>query len=98
MPDEPMPFREWMSRALFDPERGYYARQIRTVGRRGETTAGLGANTKSKILCNDNCIAEYTPSSPSHKPPHQFTMGSVGADDISDAPITVLITGFGVRN
>jgi len=36
MAGETIPFREWMQRALFDPQRGYYARQIRTVGRRGD--------------------------------------------------------------
>ncbi|MCE9520033.1 MAG: SAM-dependent methyltransferase [Verrucomicrobia bacterium] len=42
--NEAVPFSEWMRRALFDPQRGYYARQIRTVGRRGDftTSAGIG--------------------------------------------------------
>ncbi len=35
MPD-PVPFSAFMARALFDPERGYYTRNIRTVGARGE--------------------------------------------------------------
>ncbi|MEN3940886.1 SAM-dependent methyltransferase [Prosthecobacter sp. SYSU 5D2] len=35
MPD-PVPFSAFMARALYDPERGYYARQIRTVGARGD--------------------------------------------------------------
>jgi len=30
------PFSAFMARALFDPERGYYTRQIRTVGPRGD--------------------------------------------------------------
>jgi SAM-dependent MidA family methyltransferase len=30
------PFSSFMARALFDPERGYYTRQIRTVGRAGD--------------------------------------------------------------
>jgi SAM-dependent MidA family methyltransferase len=36
MAGETIPFRDWMQRALFDPQCGYYARQIRTVGRRGD--------------------------------------------------------------
>jgi SAM-dependent MidA family methyltransferase len=41
---EAIPFREWMRRALFDPERGYYSRNVRTVGRRGDfsTSATVG--------------------------------------------------------
>lgn len=43
MPAAPVPFSTFMARALYDPERGYYARQIRTVGARGDfsTTATL---------------------------------------------------------
>ncbi len=46
--DEPgtggaVPFSEWMRRALFDPHRGYYARHIRAVGRRGDFTTAAGA-------------------------------------------------------
>ena len=33
---DPVPFSAFMARALYDPERGYYARQIRTVGARGD--------------------------------------------------------------
>ena len=32
----PKPFSDFMARALYDPERGYYARQIQTVGARGD--------------------------------------------------------------
>lgn len=32
----PVPFSAFMARALYDPERGYYARQIKTVGARGD--------------------------------------------------------------
>lgn len=32
----PEPFSSFMRRALFDPERGYYSRNIRTVGSRGD--------------------------------------------------------------
>lgn len=37
------PFASFMARALFDPQRGYYSRQIKTVGARGDfsTTATL---------------------------------------------------------
>jgi SAM-dependent MidA family methyltransferase len=43
-PDEAMPFDEWMRRALFDPQSGYYAHHIRAVGRRGDfsTSATTG--------------------------------------------------------
>lgn len=34
----PIPFEEFMARALHDPERGYYARRISGVGRRGDFT------------------------------------------------------------
>lgn len=38
-----VPFSAFMARALYDPQRGYYTRQIRTVGARGDfsTTATL---------------------------------------------------------
>jgi len=42
-PDEAVPFSEWMRRALFDPRRGYYARRIRALGRRGDFTTAPGA-------------------------------------------------------
>lgn len=42
-PRSSMPFSEWMRRALFDPRRGYYARQIRTLGRRGDFSTSAGA-------------------------------------------------------
>ena len=39
-------FRDFMQRALHDPERGYYARRISTVGARGDfsTSATLGTD------------------------------------------------------
>lgn len=38
----PIPFEEFMRRALHDPQRGYYARRITGIGRRGDfTTAPL---------------------------------------------------------
>ena len=45
MPPDSLPFREWMHRALYDPERGYYARQIRTVGRRGDFSTSATLST-----------------------------------------------------
>ena len=47
MTDKAIPFSEWMRGALFDPQRGYYARNIRTVGRGGDfSTSG----TISRVL------------------------------------------------
>lgn len=34
----PIPFEEFMRRALYDPQRGYYARHITGVGKRGDFT------------------------------------------------------------
>jgi SAM-dependent MidA family methyltransferase len=34
----PIPFEAFMHRALYDPERGYYARRIRGLGKRGDFT------------------------------------------------------------
>ncbi len=45
MPAETMPFSEWMRRALFDPERGYYTRHIGTVGRRGDFSTSATVST-----------------------------------------------------
>ena len=39
-----MPFREWMRRALHDPECGYYSRHGRTVGRRGDFSTSATAS------------------------------------------------------
>lgn len=36
MPQPVEPFATFMARALYDPERGYYAKRIRTVGARGD--------------------------------------------------------------
>lgn len=38
IPSSPIPFEEFMRRALHDPERGYYARNINRVGRGGDFT------------------------------------------------------------
>jgi SAM-dependent MidA family methyltransferase len=46
MPDaERLRFIDWMARALHDPERGYYAKQVRTVGRRGDFSTSASAGT-----------------------------------------------------
>lgn len=37
-PDAPIPFEEFMRRALYDPRRGYYSRRITGVGKRGDFT------------------------------------------------------------
>ena len=48
MPPEAEPFSQFMARALFDPERGYYTRHIRTVGSRGDfsTSATLSPSLR----------------------------------------------------
>lgn len=45
MTGEMITFREWMQRALYDPQHGYYARQIRTVGRRGDFSTSATIST-----------------------------------------------------
>ncbi len=47
MTDKAIPFSEWMRRALFDPQRGYYARNIRSVGRGGDFSTSA---TISRVL------------------------------------------------
>ncbi len=47
----PIPFEEFMQRALHDPERGYYARRINGVGRRGDfTTAPMLSAAPAKTI------------------------------------------------
>jgi len=47
----PIPFEEFMRRALHDPERGYYARHIAGVGRRGDfTTAPTLSEAPAKAI------------------------------------------------
>jgi len=47
----PIPFEEFMRRALYDPERGYYARRITGVGRRGDfTTAPMLSDAPAKAI------------------------------------------------
>ena len=43
----PIPFREFMGAALFDPEHGYYTKHVRTVGRDGDFST---APTLSPLL------------------------------------------------
>jgi SAM-dependent MidA family methyltransferase len=47
----PIPFEEFMRRALYDPQRGYYARRITGVGRRGDfTTAPMLSETPARAI------------------------------------------------
>ena len=49
--DAAEPFRQWMERALYDPQRGYYSRRIQDIGRRGDfaTAATLDGGLASGI-------------------------------------------------
>jgi SAM-dependent MidA family methyltransferase len=50
-PSVPISFEEFMRRALHDPERGYYARRITGVGRRGDfTTAPMLSEAPAKAI------------------------------------------------
>jgi len=49
--EETVPFEEFMRRALHDPARGYYARQITGIGRRGDfTTAPMLSAMPAKAI------------------------------------------------
>lgn len=49
--EDPIPFEEFMRRALYDPERGYYARRIQAVGARGDfTTAPMLSDAPAKAI------------------------------------------------
>jgi len=52
MPAEsPIPFEEFMRRALYDPERGYYSRRITGVGKRGDfTTTPMLSDAPAKAI------------------------------------------------
>jgi SAM-dependent MidA family methyltransferase len=51
--DNPIPFEEFMRRALHDPQRGYYARRIRGVGRRGDfTTAPMLSDALARAVAD----------------------------------------------
>lgn len=47
----PIPFEQFMARALHDPEHGYYSRRISGVGRRGDfTTAPMLSDAPAKAI------------------------------------------------
>lgn len=49
--DAPIPFEEFMRRALHDPRRGYYARRITAVGKRGDfTTAPMLSSAPARAI------------------------------------------------
>lgn len=49
--ESPIPFEEFMRRALYDPERGYYSRRITGVGKRGDfTTAPMLSEAPAKAI------------------------------------------------
>lgn len=49
--ESPIPFEEFMRRALYDPERGYYSRRITGVGKRGDfTTAPMLSGAPAKAI------------------------------------------------
>ncbi|NJM38097.1 MAG: hypothetical protein HC845_09705 [Akkermansiaceae bacterium] len=51
LPSSPIPFEQFMAQALHDPERGYYARRISSVGQRGDfTTAPMLSATPAKAI------------------------------------------------
>ena len=61
---QPVTFEQWMRRALYDPQHGYYARRITGVGRRGDFTTApmLSAAPATAIaawaataLCETGC-------------------------------------------
>ncbi|MGL4399094.1 MAG: SAM-dependent methyltransferase [Luteolibacter sp.] len=48
---QPVPFEQFMAEALYDPQRGYYARRITGVGRRGDfTTAPMLSEAPAKAI------------------------------------------------
>jgi SAM-dependent MidA family methyltransferase len=51
--ETPIPFEEFMRRALHDPAHGYYARRITGVGRRGDfTTAPMLSEMPARAIAN----------------------------------------------
>jgi SAM-dependent MidA family methyltransferase len=51
--ETPVPFEEFMARALHDPQHGYYARRITGVGRRGDfTTAPMISDSLAQAIAN----------------------------------------------
>ena len=50
---QPIPFEQFMARALHDPEHGYYARRITAVGRRGDfTTAPMLSAAPARAIAS----------------------------------------------
>jgi len=75
MPPEAEPFSKFMARALFDPERGYYTRHIRTVGARGDFSTSA---TLSPSL--GHAVAAWLKSE-SRLQPHIRHIIEIGAGD-----------------
>jgi len=49
--ESPISFEEFMRRALYDPQRGYYSRRITGVGKRGDfTTAPMLSEAPAKAI------------------------------------------------
>jgi SAM-dependent MidA family methyltransferase len=69
------PFAAFMARALFDPERGYYTRHIKTVGTRGDFSTSA---TLSPSL--GHAIADWLKAE-SHLQPHIRHIIEIGAGD-----------------
>ncbi|MGV3660618.1 MAG: SAM-dependent methyltransferase [Prosthecobacter sp.] len=53
------PFSAFMARALFDPQRGYYTRQIRTVGARGDFSTSATLSPTLGTAVGEWLKAEY---------------------------------------
>lgn len=75
MPPEAEPFSSFMTRALFDPERGYYTRHIRTVGARGDFST-----TTTLSPCLGVAVAARL-TSESRIQPHVRHIIEIGAGD-----------------
>ena len=54
----PIPFEQFMARALHDPQHGYYARRITAVGRQGDfTTAPMLSDAPARAIAAWACKA-----------------------------------------
>lgn len=69
----PEPFSQFMARALYDPDMGYYTRQIRTVGARGDFSTSA---TMSPVF--GQAVAEWLKGAAEEKP-HIRDIIEVGA-------------------
>jgi SAM-dependent MidA family methyltransferase len=77
MPDtERLRFIDWMARALHDPERGYYARQVRTIGRRGDFSTSASAGT---VL--GEAVAHWITQELAREAPAASTVIEIGGGD-----------------